>query len=76
MMDHYQGILLAECAAHDRNQRLDAAVERWARHQELAAEPTVRQALAERLLALAVWIAPDHSLPNVNRTAVKHFAHS
>lgn len=74
-MDLYQGILLAEYAARDRDQRLEAAVERWAQRQELPVEPTMRQALAERLVALAVWIAPEHSLPNIQRAAAKHLAH-
>ena len=76
MMDHYQGIMLAECAAQERNQRLEAAAKRWAQRQELPAEPTMRQLLAERLLALAVWIAPDHPLPNIQRAAVESLAHS
>ncbi|HEY8600302.1 MAG TPA: hypothetical protein VIL85_17830 [Thermomicrobiales bacterium] len=75
-MDHYHGILLAEYAARERNQRLEAAAERWAQRQELPAEPTMRVALAERLLALAVWVAPDHTLPTIQRAAVKHLAHS
>jgi hypothetical protein len=76
MMDHYQGIMIAECAAQERNQRLEAAATRWAQYQELPAEPTLRQALAERLLTLAVWIAPEHTLPSVGRAAVKSLAHS
>ena len=76
MMDHYQGIMLAECAAQERNQRLEAAAERWAQLAELPAEPTMRQTLAERLLTLAVWIAPENTLPTVGRAAVKSLAHS
>ncbi len=76
MMDHYQGILLAEYEARDRDQRLEAAAKRWAQRQELPAEPTMRLALAERLLALAVWIAPEHTLPNIQRAAVNSLAHS
>lgn len=74
MMDHYQGIMIAECAARERNQRLEAAAARWAQYQELPAEPTLRQALAGWLLALAFWIAPDHTLPTVGRAAVKSLA--
>jgi hypothetical protein len=76
MVDHYQGIVLAEYEARDRNQRLDAAAARCAQHQELPAEPTLRQVVAEQLLALAVWIAPEHTLQRVGRAAVKSLAHS
>ena len=76
MMDHYQRILLAEYEVRARQQQVAAAAERWARYQELPAEPTLRQALAERLLTLAIWIAPEHTLPSVGRAAVKSLAHS
>ncbi len=75
-MDHYQRIMLAEYEARERQQQLAAAADRWAQLAELPAEPTMRQALAERLLALAVWIAPEHTLPNIQRAAVNSLAHS
>jgi hypothetical protein len=75
-MDHYQRIMLAEYEARERQQQLAAAADRWAQLAGLPAEPTMRQALAERLLALAVWIAPEHTLPNIQRAAVNSLAHS
>lgn len=75
-MDQFQELLLAEYTIRDRNQHLDAAVKRRAQQQELPDEPTMRQAVAERLLALAVWLAPEQALPAIQRTAPKHLAHS
>jgi hypothetical protein len=61
-MDNYQNTLLAEMVAHERQERILEAADKWYVTGELPQEPALRERVAELLIAVAVWLAPERQV--------------
>ena len=64
-MDINQGVMLAECVERERQERIQLAAERWYLNVQPTQQPTLREALAGTLIALARRIAPQHAALSV-----------
>lgn len=60
-MENYQSILLAEMEAQQRQARLLEAADSWQATGDLPEEPALRERLADALIAVAVWLAPQRA---------------
>lgn len=61
-MDYNQGILLAEQMAHERQEQIIRAADQWYLTGELPQEPAIRERVAELLITVAVWLAPERQV--------------
>ena len=75
-MDNYQSTLMAEVAALERQARIIEAADRWYLNGELPQEPALRERMAELLISVAVWLAPERALASTARPAIGHLGHS
>jgi hypothetical protein len=71
-MDNYQNTLMAELMAQERQERIIEAADRWYLHGELPQEPALRERMAEVLISVAVWLAPERPLPANQRPVIGH----
>jgi hypothetical protein len=69
-MDNYQNSLMAELVAHERQERIIEAADRWYLNGELPQEPALRERVAEVLIAVAVWLAPERSALSPQGSAI------
>ena len=60
-MENYQSILLAEMEARQRQERVLHAADTWRATGDLPQDPALRERLADALIAVAVWLAPQRA---------------
>jgi hypothetical protein len=60
-METYQSILMAECAVRERQERAERANDYDYVVAHGGPEPSLRETVAGTLIALALWIAPNHT---------------
>lgn len=60
-MESYQGIVMAECAVREHQERAAHISECWYLTAQDAPEPTLRETLAGALIGLARRLAPQHA---------------
>ena len=71
-MENYQNTLMAEMMAQERQERIIEAADRWYLNGELPQEPALRERMAELLIGVAVWLAPERSFASTARQAIGH----
>ncbi len=60
-METYQSILMAECAVRERQERAERANDYDYVVAHETQQPALRETLAGALIALALWLAPNHA---------------
>jgi hypothetical protein len=75
-MDNYQNTLMAELVAQERQERIIQAADRWYLNGEPPQEPALRERVAEALIAVAVWLAPERSTVSPQQSAIANIGHN
>ncbi len=74
-MDSLGHPLLVEYEARRRQGEIVAAADRWMQLGELPQESPLREGVAHLLVGLALWLAPERTLPEIRHAAAHHLAH-
>ena len=74
-MDHLGNSLLVEHEIRRRQDAIAAAADRWGILDESSAAPPLRERVADLLVDLAHWLAPERNYTEIRRAAINHLAH-